>query len=63
MKYIVATVLFVFCSIPAAVGVVDMVWWFYTDHALSSIDWGASRVCFAYALASVGVLSVMGLTL
>lgn len=60
MKYIIAAVILIVCAIPALTGFVDTLWWFYTDHALSSIEWTGGRIVFAYTLAAVGFLSSMG---
>jgi hypothetical protein len=42
--------------IPALTGALDIVWWFYTNHALSSIEWNSFRPVIAYGLAAGGLL-------
>lgn len=48
-----------FMCIPAMTAFVDMIWWFYTNHALSSIEWDSFRPVIAYIMAALGVLCVM----
>lgn len=43
-----------FLMIPLFTGVIDTVWWFYTNHALSSIEWDSFRPVLAYTFAACG---------
>lgn len=42
--------------IPALTGALDIIWWFYTGHALSSLEWDSMRPAIAYGLAAGGFL-------
>lgn len=59
MKAIFAVSVLFLSSIPALTGFVDTVWWFYTNHALTSIDWTGSRPLLAYSFAAIGFLTAM----
>ena len=54
MKSIVCSLILLLGAIPALTGFVDIVWWFYTDHGLSSIDWTGARPLIAYLFAVAG---------
>jgi len=56
MKTIVFFVLGLVLMIPALTGAVDVVWWFYTNHALSSIEWDSFRPLIAYGFAALGCM-------
>lgn len=47
---------------PTVIGAVDLAWYFYTDHALTAINWTEGRVMYALffplmAACAVGVAS------
>lgn len=56
MKKIVFFVVGLVLMIPALTGALDIVWWFYTNHALSSIEWDSMRPAIAYGLAAGGLM-------
>jgi hypothetical protein len=62
MKSIVCVLILFLGCIPALTGFVDIIWWFYTNHALSSIDWTGVRPLVAYLFAAIGFFVVMGLS-
>lgn len=56
MKMIVHLVVGLVLMIPGLTGALDVVWWFYTNHALSSIEWDSMRPVIAYCMAACGFL-------
>lgn len=46
------------CFAPAAVGVADMIVWFWTDHQLSFITWEPARGAFVWFSSMFGAGSV-----
>ena len=56
MKMVVFFFLGLVLMIPALTGALDVIWWFYTNHALTSIEWDSFRPVIAYALWAAGFM-------
>ena len=45
--------------LPAVIGAVDMMSWFYTGHTFSAIEWSEARVFMALVLGMFGGMFVV----
>ena len=56
MKTVAFFVIGLVLMIPGLTGCLDIVWWFYTGHSLSSLEWDSMRPVIAYGLGAGGFL-------
>lgn len=43
---------------PAAAGVLDLFWWFWTGSTATAVEWSMLKVSAVFALATVAVIAI-----